>query len=201
MPKKKTWWNKKLKFGQKFWRGFTRQQKHGIYLIFSGVLLVLVFASWRWHESRILAFNRQFEVVETSGVAPVAIKIPKVNIDLAVTEATITDNTWEISATGASHWDNSANPGEGGNIVIYGHNKTNLFGPIRWVSPGEIIEVTGADGKVYEYKITETVITEPNDVAYVLPKDKETLTLYTCTGLFDSKRYIVVAEPYNEPLN
>ncbi|MDZ4229403.1 MAG: sortase, partial [Patescibacteria group bacterium] len=120
--------------------------------------------------------------------------IPQINLHLPITEATVTDGSWEISPDGASHWDNSANPGETGNIVIYGHNKTNLFGPIRWLSLGEEVTITDADGNEHRYRITETATVSPNQIEYIQPKNEETLTLYTCTGLFDSQRYVVIAK-------
>ena len=38
-------------------------------------------------------------------------------------------------------------------------------------------------------------IVESDAIEYVLPKNNETLTLYTCTGFADTDRYIVVAKP------
>lgn len=123
------------------------------------------------------------------------VKIDKVGLDLAVEPAVISDGTWEVSATGASHWSNSANPGQGGNIVIYGHNKNNLFGPIRWLNLGDKIEITDKNENKYEYIIKQIVTTNPDQVEYVLPTEEETLTLYTCTGFFDKDRYLVISRP------
>jgi len=116
-------------------------------------------------------------------------------MDLSISEAEITDGTWEVSFEGASHWSNSANPGRGGNIVIYGHNKRHLFGPIRWLETGDQIELVNSEGKVFKYEVSEYFITKRDDVSHVLAKDEEVLTLYTCTGWFDSQRHIVQARP------
>ena len=147
-----------------------------------------------------MSFGRPTAGIVSTGPAPVKIDIPKVNLHLPVSETTVTDGTWEISPDGASHWDNSANPGEAGNIVIYGHNKTNLFGPIRWLSLGDEIILTDAQGNEHNYRITETVTVPPTQTEYILPKDEEILTLYTCTGLFDSQRYLVIAKPAEKTL-
>ncbi len=167
----------------------------GFKLIFLGLLLWLVFGVFRLYQSKILSFSGQLASQTPTGPAAVRIAIPKVDLSLPLTEATVTDNTWEISETGASHWDNSSNPGDNGNIVIYAHNKTNLFGPIRWLNVGDEIVLTAADGSEHIYRITQTLTVSPNQTEYILPKAEETLTLYTCTGFFDSQRYLVIAKP------
>ena len=162
--------------------------------------LILIFGVYRVYSLKLLSFGRPTAGIVSTGPAPVKIDIPKVNLHLPVSETTVTDGTWEISPDGASHWDNSANPGEAGNIVIYGHNKTNLFGPIRWLSLGDEIILTDAQGNEHNYRITETVTVPPTQTEYILPKDEEILTLYTCTGLFDSQRYLVIAKPAEKTL-
>ena len=172
-----------------------RKVKPELGLIFWGALFIFIFAGYRVYSLRILSFGTPTVSVVATGPSPVKIEIPKVSLNLPITETTVSDGTWEISPDGASHWDNSTNPGQNGNIVIYGHNKTNLFGPIRWLNLGEEIIVTDADGGKHLYTITQTATVSPDQVDFILPKDEETLTLYTCTGLFDSQRYIVIAKP------
>jgi LPXTG-site transpeptidase (sortase) family protein len=164
-------------------------------LILLGLILWLIFGFWRLFQLNILSFSGKIDAQTPAGTAAVAIDIPRVNLHLPVIEATVTDGSWEISPDGASHWDNSANPGGGGNIVIYAHNKTNLFGPIRWLNRGDEIVLTDAEGQQHRYHITETVTVSPKQIDYILPKTEEVLTLYTCTGLFDKDRYLVIAQP------
>lgn len=190
MPKRTKNSKRKLK---KWWKTLGPFQKQGLGLIFGGLILIAVFSGWRIRELTRLSFKGQMHRAnQESQIARV--KIDKVGLDLAVEPAMVSDGTWEVSATGASHWTSSANPGEKGNIVIYGHNKTNLFGPIRWLSLGEKIELTDKQGQSYLYEIKQVVTTNPDDIQYVLPTDEETLTLYTCTGFFDRQRYVVVAK-------
>ena len=173
--------------------------KQGVLLFFAGLFLIFSFSFWRFYRARILSFSQAYPEqkqeetkVETS--RPTFIEIPSVGIKLPVEESSIIDGVWQISFKGASHLDKSARPGENGNVVIYGHNKNEIFGAIRWLKEGDTIKVKNEEGKEYMYRIVKTLITNPNDIQYVLPKDKETLTLYTCTGFLDSKRYIVIAE-------
>lgn len=172
-----------------------RKNKSGLGLIFWGALLIFIFAVYRIYSLKRLSFGNPAAGFIASGNRPTSINIPKVYLNLPITEANITDGTWEISPDGASHWNNSANPGEAGNIIIYAHNKTNLFGPIRWLSLGEKIIITDSNGSQHHYQITEITTVSPDQIDYIQPKNEETLTLYTCAGWWDNQRYLVVAKP------
>jgi LPXTG-site transpeptidase (sortase) family protein len=179
-----------------FFKKLKKAQKKGLSYIFIGLLFVLIFIIWRIDKGNAYSFNvkdTSLKVDVKKGSKPVKLSIPSVKLNLDVKEASIKDGVWQIWEDSANHLDSSANPGGGGNIVIYGHNKNRIFGPIRWLTNGQTIELTDENGKKRIYGITKIVETTPNDINYVLPKSKETLTLYTCSGLFDSKRFIVVA--------
>lgn len=190
MPKRTKNSKRKLK---KWYKTLGTFQKQGLGLISGGLILIVVFSGWRIRELTRLSFKGQMRGVNQESQIS-RVKIDKVGLDLAVEPAVISDGTWEVSDKGVSHWSNSANPGQGGNIVIYGHNKNNLFGPIRWLSLGDKIEITDKNENKYEYIIKQIVTTNPDDIEYVLPTNEETLTLYTCTGFLDRQRYVVVAK-------
>lgn len=175
------------------------KKKQGLVLLIVGLFLIALFSGWRFYNARILSFKTDnFSASsETQSSNPVSISIPAIGLKLPVEESAIVDGVWKISYQGASHLDKSADPGEGGNIVIYGHNKNLLFGPIRWLKEGDLIEITDENRTLYTYRVVKTVITTPDDIEYVLPKSEEILTLYTCTGLLDSKRNIVLAKREN----
>jgi LPXTG-site transpeptidase (sortase) family protein len=169
-----------------------------LFLIFLGFLLMSFAAGYRFYSERILSFSAtpsNANAFENQKNTPTRITIPKVKIDVPVEVSSIRDGVWGISNHGASFLDISAGIGSGGNIVMYGHNKAKIFGYIRNLKKGDLIELQDKDGVKHVYKVEETRVVEPNNLTYVEPKDKETLTLYTCTGLFDSKRHIVVAYP------
>lgn len=174
----------------------TAKPKLGLPLIAFGSFLIIVFGGYKFYAARILSFNTTPPIqIITEGSQPIVIDIAKVNIHLPITETKVVNNTWEIAKNSASHWDSSANPGELGNIVIYAHNKKALFGSIRWLKPGDEIIITDSNDGKHQYFVTQTVTVSPNQTDYIAPKNSETLTLYTCTGLFDSQRYLVIAEP------
>lgn len=126
---------------------------------------------------------------------PNKIVISSLGVDLPVEISTINDGIWEVSDEAVSFLDRSAKPGEGGNIVLYGHNKRHILGTLPNIRVGDVIEVYDEDGKEYKYQVENTFIVTPDDVSVVQPTDHEVLTVYTCVGPFDSKRFIVKAKP------
>lgn len=180
-----------------------KEVRQALFLVLLG-LFIGVFSGWRIYKTsyqpKTLSFSVKNEEVlnvpkKDQSLKPIFISIPAVGIKLQITESNIKDGVWEISETGVSHLDKSGNPGGGNNIVIYGHNKNSLFGPIRWLKVGDLIELTDSQNKKFSYKTVKTLTTSADEISYVLPKNSEVLTLYTCTGILDSKRFIVVADP------
>lgn len=124
---------------------------------------------------------------------PKRILIPKVGINLEIVEAKIKDGFWETSETKASHGEGSATPGEIGNMVIFAHARDNLFGPLRGIMENDLIYVLSKD-KWFEYEVKDIKSVNPDEIGVIAPTKDETLTLYTCTGFFDSQRLIVVSK-------
>lgn len=139
--------------------------------------------------------SAQVEKIIEQPAVPVHIKIPTAPIDTDIEEADIIDGEWQTSATAAAHLSQTGRPGENQNIVIYGHNLRVIFGPLWATKIGDRITVTTADGKQYEYIVFNKTRVKPTSIEYVLPTDKEILTLYTCVGAFDSDRLILQASP------
>lgn len=167
--------------------------------IYLGLLLIATFLAWRYHQARILSFNtKSVAEFKSSGVKPVYIKSYPVGVDVKVQDTTINNGVWTILPDSAGYLLGSAGIGDNGNIIIYGHNKNNILGPIRWIKDGQVIEVNGSDGKRYSYVVTKTDIVDPDNLDYIKPKETETLTIYTCIGFLDSKRFIVVASPLKQ---
>ncbi|MFH0943529.1 MAG: sortase [Candidatus Beckwithbacteria bacterium] len=192
MSKRIKTFKRKLK---KQWKTLGPKQQQGLGLIFSGLILVLIFSGWRVRELTLLGFKGQWQQTVNHESQIARIEINKIKLDLAVEPAVVNDGSWEISDSGVSHWASSANPGDKGNIVIYGHNKLNLFGPIRWLNVGDEIKLIDVNGIDHIYQIAETVTVKTNQIEYIQPKNEEVLTLYTCSGFFDKDRYLVISRP------
>ena len=186
----------------KFVQTLDRRHKQGLGFLFVGILFIALWILHHSYTNQILSFNSQAvsnlsQNQSVSNNVPVNINISSIGLNVDITEATITDGTWEVSLANANHWDNSSNPGEQGNIVIYAHNKANLFGPIRSLSQGELIQLTDSSGNIHNYSISQTAIISPNDTQYIASTDQETLTIYTCTGTLNRFRHLIIAQPSN----
>jgi LPXTG-site transpeptidase (sortase) family protein len=81
-------------------------------------------------------------------------------------------------ARGAGHIEDTAFPGQPGNIGIAGHRDTT-FRAVRNLHAGDPLELTTSD-HIYRYLITKTFIVEPEDVYVLDPGERPMLTLVTC---------------------
>lgn len=123
---------------------------------------------------------------------PTAIKIPKLNLNIPVQAALVHDNKWDMFDHSASWLSTSAVPGEG-NVILYAHDRKQLFGNLYQLKPGDLVEVY-QHNKWISYKVTESKAVSDKDIGAIL-SDNNQLTLYTCEGTFDQKRRVVYALP------
>jgi len=174
------------------------QKKGLILLLFGGFFLFLVFSfqGYQFFQQNQLAFSQTpaltAEIKEEE--IPQRIIIPQIKLDLTITPAKIVNNHWQTSEEGASYLLGSGIPGQKGNVIIYGHNKSLLLGPIRWLKEGEEIKIINRQGEEYIYSIIQTKTVTPEAVAILAPSEDAILTLYTCTGFFDRERWVIVAQ-------
>jgi LPXTG-site transpeptidase (sortase) family protein len=106
----------------------------------------------------------------------------------------------------------SAQPGQGNNIVLWGHvlrfRQTPKipapFARIKEVKPGATVVLYDQAGKAHNYVVKQQVWVLPSEVEYILPKNKEMITLVSCIGdkvinngevVDESHRLITIAEP------
>lgn len=166
------------------------------YWIIFGIIIVLLSSVYKQYSVKRLSFNsvpQKAEIIENSPAK--ILKIDSLNINIQIDEGSIENGIWQISQTSVTHLNTSSNPKDGGNIVIYGHNKNNILGPIRWIKPEAEIVLINSNGEEMKYIVKSTIEVSPKEIEYVLPKDSEILTIYTCSGFADSKRFIVTATP------
>jgi sortase A len=145
---------------------------------------------------------------------PVHITVPSVGIDAEVVEvgfqvveiAGQRVREWEVAAYAAGHHNSSANPGEGSNIVITGHNdwEGEVFRTLEHVEIGHDIFLTTPAGE-FRYVVSEVHLRREVNVSLeerletgrlMDPTPDERLTLITCWpyGINDH-RIIVIATP------
>ncbi len=160
--------------------------------------LLLAMAWWLLYQRTVLSFQAAPTVIgitDYRAEPPVRVKLGQLKIDLPLESSHIVNGIWETSNTQVSYLADSARPGEGGNIVMYAHNRPQLFGKLGKLQPGDTVQVEVADGTTYEYRVDSLTVVKPENVSAVLPTKKEVLTLYTCTGWLDSERLVVQATP------
>lgn len=129
---------------------------------------------------------------------PTEVTIPSAQISVSIVETQITDGVWSIPPAQAGHLNASAFPGENSNMVLYAHNRRGLFANLHDVQRGHEVIVRTNRGQNFRYIVTEIMVVKPDEIDVVLPTQHEELTLYTCTGFFDSQRLVVKALPLFE---
>ncbi|MGC9399400.1 MAG: sortase [Anaerolineae bacterium] len=119
---------------------------------------------------------------------------------------------WLVPDWKAVGWHNTSAPlGAGGNTVLNGHNTTRgeVFRDLYRLEPKDHIEVKGADGQTYVYRVENVYIVEEagqplevrlENARYIQPTRDERLTLVTCHPYASTRyRLIVIAKPLVQP--
>ena len=126
-------------------------------------------------------------------VLPVGITITSVGIQLPIIPASKTESVWQTTDQGVSYLISSPLPGEQENSILYGHNWSNILGQLTSVVPGDVIMISLADGAIKEFVVTHTATVNPDETAILKNSLDKRITLYTCTGFLDTKRFVVTA--------
>lgn len=143
---------------------------------------------------------------------PVRLVVPSIQMDMPLIAVGLDANRIPIVPKHDVGWyEYSAMPGQGDNIVLWGHvsrwlDSPNIpapFGRMKEVQVGQEMMVYTANSAEHRYVVTETVQVRPDQVQYILPTDTERLTLVSCIGdqvvldgtLTREFRLITIAEP------
>lgn len=159
----------------------------GIYLLYLGV-------TFRPPNFTELESVTTAQASEERSPEPVRITIPWY-VDTSIRPAFFAGGKWSTDANSASYVMQSSRPGEGGNIIVYGHNTGKVMGNIRSLKGSETITLTTKDGRKYQYQVISLHEVTSNKTEFLGPTESEILTLYTCSGFMDANRFIVRAEP------
>lgn len=168
-------------------------------LITVGIICFIsaAFLFWQRYNPQRLAFapsevyNKQSL---TGSQTPIEIIIKDIKLDLPIIPAKISHGNWEATTKGVSFLSTSPAPGNVGNSILYGHNWPNLLGNIVKLNPGQGIKIKFSDGSTKLFVIDSTVLVSPKEVSVLAPSKIPQITLYTCTGFLDNKRFVVVAK-------
>jgi sortase A len=161
-------------------------------LFVTGGVLILwcaVIAGRAYHYSR-LGVPPPTRIAEVPGDSPgatgQAVTVPAPGAWIARLEATsvaLSATVLEGSDDGtlsraAGHIEDTAFPGERGNIGIAGHRDT-VFRPLGRLRAGDALTLTTSD-HVFHYRVSRTQIVDPEDVYVLDPTDRPVITLVTC---------------------
>lgn len=124
---------------------------------------------------------------------PIRLLIKKYNIDLPILPAKIEKKQWQTTTKGASWLISSPIPGDKGNSIIYGHNWTNLMGPLVKIKPGELVKIKYKNNTTKTFVINATTEVGAKDFNILQQSSDKRITLYTCSGLFDQNRFVAIA--------
>ncbi len=133
--------------------------------------------------------------------------IPKINVETPVVYdvSSIADQDVQKGLErGVLHYPITPNPGQNGNVVIFGHSSSNIlnhgqakfaFVLLGWLNNGDLFYLTRG-GKRYVYRVYKKEIVQPTDVSVIGEVDRpNTATLITCDPPGTSvHRLVVVGE-------
>jgi LPXTG-site transpeptidase (sortase) family protein len=157
--------------------------------------------------------HASLSVAAVQPAQPVRIQIPAIKLDYRPVSVGLDKNRVPIVPKHDVGWYNlSAMPGQGDNIVFWGHvlrfkatpKIPAPFARVKELKIGAEIILTTAKGEKARYKVTQTVQVTPDQVKYILPTGKEQVTLVSCIGdnvvaggSVATKKYrlITIAEP------
>ena len=102
----------------------------------------------------------------------------------------------------AGHLQGTAQPLQGGNVVLAGHIQSiasgNVFANIAKLRPGSQVSLY-TKGGIVAYQVMNVQTVKNTDLSVVAPSSQEKLTLITCTGIWlplqhdYSERTVVIA--------
>lgn len=141
--------------------------------------------------------------------------IPKINVEIPVIYDVENNEEATIQAAlehGVVHYPTTPNPGQVGNVAIFGHSSNNIlnkgqykfaFVLLNRLQEGDTFMLT-KDGKRYVYRVYKKHVVKPTDISVLGPQEKpSTATLITCDPPGTSiNRLVVVGEQISpDPAN
>ena len=168
-----------------------------IFLVASGYL------TWQRYTPTRLALDAVVipAVEEPRETVPTSVEIEDLGLALPVESRQMSGKKWPVSDKAVVYLSNSPIPGDQGNSILYGHNWPNLLGRLTKIKPGAMISVGLSDATRRQFVVKYTQEVTPDQTHILAPTDDSRITLYTCSGFFDQKRFVVTAIAEGESTN
>ncbi len=148
-----------------------------------------------WSRERVAAYEASLRQRAADPLA--VLRIPKIGLEVAVLEGT--DDLTLNRAVG--HIEDTAKPGEKGNVGIAGH-RDGFFRGLKDIVKGDTMELETVAGR-QTYRVDDIWIVQPEDVRVLDPTPQPALTLVACYPFYfvghAPQRYVVRAVRSDPP--
>lgn len=124
---------------------------------------------------------------------PSQLVIPSIQVNLPIVQSSIKQGEYETTNNGISYLLGTPIPGEAGNSILYGHNFTSILGNLPRIKPGAEIDIYFADKTRKKFIVSYTSEVTPYQTDILKQSEDKRITLYTCSGFLDTKRFVVIA--------
>ena len=150
---------------------------------------------------------------QASASSPVRIVIKAIDMDQKIVSVGLDKHRVPIVPDHNVGWYNlSAMPGQGENVVLWGHvlrfrNAPKIpapFARLKELQPGAAVVLYDKRGNAHNYVVKRQVKVTPDQVEYILPQGSELVTMVSCIGdrvivdgevVDESHRLITIAAP------
>jgi sortase (surface protein transpeptidase) len=121
----------------------------------------------------------------------VRLVIPEIGLDRELFSVGLDANRVPVVPNHDVGWYNlSASPGQGENVVLWGHvlrfkstpDIPAPFARVKELAVGAPLTLYSEDGRAHPYEIVEQVYATPDQVKFILPQGRELVTLVSCIG-------------------
>lgn len=175
---------------KKFWG---RKIAGALFLIFGSVILTSTFFYFFiipvFFQKGCPPITPPLEIMEF----PQKVSIPRLDIEIQVEEAKVVDEQWVVLESNLSFLPGNASFEKGGNIIIFGSNKSKVLGKLPLVKKGDQIILFGHE-KYLVFEITEAKTVLPTDETIFSETAEKTLILFSTSDYLKGKRFLVKAK-------
>ncbi len=155
------------------------------------------------HNGQKTVQDNQVAAASTDKNAPPKLIINSIKVTAPVIfdQTTINEGTFQKALhNGVVHYPNTANPGQTGNVVIFGHSSGQWWAPGNYKFIFTLLDKVKIEDRIYLeyqgtryiYRVYNTKIVQPTDLSVLNQSSNHMLTLLTCTPVGTSSKRLVI---------